>query len=206
MISSRPKKTNTVLILPAGRRTAATTTAKRAEGGGDQAERDERHPRRRIEKRPRPVDDPVGEKNGQAEEDHHPGAVDRAFQPARQKDLPSRYRKRMDQEQVPAEVELGEGGDDAAEEEEREKGQKNHREELPGQDVAELLDPLKIVQNPVEDEEGADPEGKTDRGEQKIPDPAVSGAPGGAPVLEGEQPGPEQGDEDSFMASPSRSA
>ena len=77
----------------------------------------------------------------------------------------------------------------------REKGQQDHREELPGQDIAELLDPLKIVENPVKDEKGADPEGKTDRGEEKIPDPAVSGGPGGAPVFEGEQPGPKQRDE-----------
>ncbi len=101
----------------------------------------------------------------------------------------------MDQQQIPAQVELGERGDDAAEDQEREKGQQDHRKEFPGQDVAELLDPLEIVENPVEDQEGADPEGQTDRGEEKIADPAVTGAPGVAGVLEGEESGPKQGDE-----------
>ena len=59
MIRSSPEEDEHRPDPPRRQKNGRNDDHKHAEGGGDQAERDERHPRGRVEERPRPVDDPV---------------------------------------------------------------------------------------------------------------------------------------------------
>ena len=75
-----------------------------AEARSDDAQRNHRQGDDDQKQRAAVVDPPVGQQDRQGVEDHHPGAVQRALQPARQENLFAADRHGVHQRQIAAKV------------------------------------------------------------------------------------------------------
>jgi hypothetical protein len=90
----------------------------------------------------------------------------------------------MNERQVPAQVEFGEAGQYATENQEGKEGDQGHGEKLIGKDVPEFFHFLKITEDTVEDNERAYPEGKAHRAKEKGPQSSALQAFRNPPVFE----------------------
>jgi hypothetical protein len=113
--------------------------------------------------------------------------------------------KGMDQHQIPAQIELGEGRDDATEDQEGEKGHDGKIQQAMGQDIPETLHALKVGQNPIEDDEDGKPEKDPHQAQEIKTDPVLPGLCRQSVVPKGQKTRPKQGKGAVHGASPGSS-
>src|SRR3989339_416380 len=98
----------------------------------------------------------------------------------------------MNENQIAAQVELGEGGDNAAEDKKRENGHDNHRKKLMGQDISKFLYASEICKHAIKSNEHARPEEDADNGKKQQTHAAVSSVLGNARIFKREVAGQKQ--------------
>jgi len=81
----------------------------RTDAGGRQTKRHQRQQNIRIEKQPGPIHGTVCRQHRQGKDHHHPGTVHRTFDPPGQKQRFDRNRQCMNQVEILAQIEFGQG-------------------------------------------------------------------------------------------------
>jgi hypothetical protein len=73
----------------------------------------------------------------------------------------------MNKRQIPAQVELGEGSQNATEDQKGKEGDQGHRKKLISQNISKSFKLLKIGEDTVKDEKGAAPKKETHRAQEE---------------------------------------
>ena len=120
------------------------------------------------------VNQTVGKKDGQAEQNNHPAAVKGALKPSGQEDLFNGNWSCMDQGEVLRKVKGGKSCQDTAKYEDSKEGDKDHGKKLSGQDITETFNALKIREHTIKDGKDPSPKEKACKGkEEPHPSPGL---------------------------------
>jgi hypothetical protein len=82
------------------------------------------------------------------------------------------------QNQIARQIELGQAGQDAAEQQQGKGHDQDHRQQLVGQEIADVFDPVEVAQHPPGDPEQPPPKDGPHDSEHQQPGSSAAGAAG----------------------------
>ncbi len=145
---------------------------RRSDHAGNDEQRHEDAQRHQREQQPAVVHPPVGHEDRYRQERDHPARVQHRLDLLRPVHPQPVHRRRHDEIEVLCEEEGGQCRDDVRQEEDRQKSQQHHAQQLAGEERADLGDAGEVAEQLHEQREDHRPEGGADRQQHEQPQSA----------------------------------